>query len=87
MDCSICFEELRKGPAIVLPCDHTFHELCIVKWSRYNMTCPQCRADFFLEIVPAPDPLRIVVLLLAAIYLMLFIVYILNSIDFERFKS
>lgn len=88
MDCSICFDELRKGPVVVLPCDHVFHELCIVKWSRYKMSCPHCRTEYFLEIhVPQPDPLRIVTFLVALVYLLLFVSYFLNGIEHGRVRS
>lgn len=30
--CTICIEEFDNSPAIVLPCNHAFHEDCIKGW-------------------------------------------------------
>lgn len=87
MDCTICFEDLKVGPVIVLPCDHKFHELCVVRWAQYNMSCPNCRAEFLIYVTPQRDPLRIVVLLLAIVYLALFVMFCIESMDLERFRS
>lgn len=40
--CAICLGELN-GRLRVLPCSHGFHENCIFKWLRLNITCPNCR--------------------------------------------
>lgn len=32
---------------ITLPCHHTFHTPCIMKWLQKNNTCPNCRKEFF----------------------------------------
>lgn len=41
--CSVCLEE--GGTLHVLPCNHEFHEMCIVTWLCNNekKTCPLCR--------------------------------------------
>lgn len=41
--CSVCLEE--GGTLHVLPCNHEFHEMCIVTWLCGNekKTCPMCR--------------------------------------------
>ncbi len=47
MECSICFERLHSQPTVILPCDHLFHEDCIIKWAQRSPTCPHCRAEFW----------------------------------------
>lgn len=41
--CSVCLEE--GGTLHALPCNHEFHEMCIVTWLCGNekKTCPMCR--------------------------------------------
>ncbi|KAK8469242.1 hypothetical protein PHAVU_005G028032 [Phaseolus vulgaris] len=47
--CSICLENVgfRENEENVklslLPCEHVFHHLCIVKWLQRSHTCPLCR--------------------------------------------
>ena len=47
--CSICLENVgfRENEENVklslLPCEHVFHHLCIVKWLQTSHTCPLCR--------------------------------------------
>ena len=57
-DCSICFEEIKKGQKIkTLGCTHKFHDECINEWINgqrrvhLDPTCPNCRA-----IIPPPPP-------------------------------
>ena len=43
-ECSICLDELKFGTLVKrLPCDHIFHDSCIVPWLKINSTCPFCR--------------------------------------------
>jgi hypothetical protein len=45
--CVICCEEYTSSMKVmILPCNHTFHSLCISKWSITNNTCPMCRSIF-----------------------------------------
>jgi hypothetical protein len=58
MECSICLEtrNLKR-----LPCNHSFHKECLLKWfetssSRLNQlptaekfTCPICRRNIYIE--------------------------------------
>ncbi|XP_014664372.1 PREDICTED: E3 ubiquitin-protein ligase RNF115-like [Priapulus caudatus] len=42
--CSVCFEDFRLDEAVKkLPCEHCFHEECIVPWLKLHGTCPICR--------------------------------------------
>jgi Ring finger domain len=39
--CAICHDTYERGEEVVeLPCDHCFHEDCIMKWLRSHHTCP-----------------------------------------------
>ncbi|KAL9246380.1 hypothetical protein vseg_019922 [Gypsophila vaccaria] len=40
-ECVICLEEMRVMKK--MPCQHVFHEECIVKWLGIHGTCPTCR--------------------------------------------
>jgi hypothetical protein len=46
--CSICFEDLRENQIkkTLSRCKHMFHNRCINKWLRTNMTCPICRDSY-----------------------------------------
>ena len=44
--CTICLMEISEGTeAILLPCEHIFHEKCITKWLKIHSTCPLCRYE------------------------------------------
>lgn len=53
--CPVCFETMATG-CINLPCTHTFHESCIVRWLTRHSTCPVCRATVGSEGTEAADP-------------------------------
>lgn len=43
-ECTICIDEMKVGEtAIYLPCNHWFHEDCVVLWLKEHNTCPICR--------------------------------------------
>lgn len=43
-ECPICFEVYAKGDYLkLLPCGHYFHEDCLIKWFKHEVTCPLCR--------------------------------------------
>lgn len=42
--CSVCLEEFKESEkGRKLPCEHTFHAVCINEWLRSSTTCPLCR--------------------------------------------
>ncbi|KAI9084523.1 hypothetical protein K1719_033511 [Acacia pycnantha] len=48
--CSICLEDFDEhDDVLVLPCDHFFHNNCIVKWLNTGHTCPLCRFELPIE--------------------------------------
>lgn len=44
-DCTICLSSI-KNEAALDGCSHTFCRKCIVKWSKTENSCPQCRSSF-----------------------------------------
>lgn len=44
--CAICVEEVQADEMLSrLPCEHWFHQGCVMKWLRGGHdTCPHCRA-------------------------------------------
>jgi hypothetical protein len=45
--CSICWEDFTAEERIAeLPCNHIYHEPCIVPWMQSNNNCPICRRVF-----------------------------------------
>lgn len=51
MECSICLSSLEEDSR-TLPCGHSFHCDCVLKWEKCSLTCPLCRH-------PIPQSLRI----------------------------
>ncbi len=44
--CSICYMKIDEASGnCTLPCKHTFHVQCFVKWSAKNPSCPLCRKE------------------------------------------
>jgi len=44
LQCSVCMEDYKIDETVhKLPCDHLFHENCIVPWLELHDTCPVCR--------------------------------------------
>jgi hypothetical protein len=44
--CLVCQEDWETGDKLAtLPCEHVFHETCVVRWLReYSNKCPVCKA-------------------------------------------
>jgi E3 ubiquitin-protein ligase RNF115/126 len=42
-NCSVCQAEDGPGQGLRLPCDHVFHEPCILPWLEKSVRCPSCR--------------------------------------------
>lgn len=43
--CTICMSEINphNGEHMIAPCNHTFHEECLIRWMDQKMECPVCR--------------------------------------------
>jgi ubiquitin-protein ligase len=50
-DCNICFDTLAcEVEIVVLECNHTFHELCLISHGKNNgNVCPLCRSEYQLK--------------------------------------
>ncbi|CAN0542765.1 unnamed protein product, partial [Ectocarpus sp. 12 AP-2014] len=45
-ECAVCKDEFAAGDkARELPCQHSFHEQCILPWVAERNTCPTCRHE------------------------------------------
>lgn len=45
--CTICLEDFKAEEEVMLtPCNHMFHEPCIVPWVKSHAQCPICRLRF-----------------------------------------
>lgn len=44
-ECSICLNNI-KYDKIILPCNHSFHYICIIIWLKENPICPICRQEY-----------------------------------------
>ncbi|KAF0696760.1 Aste57867_12519 [Aphanomyces stellatus] len=45
--CCICLDAWEDPtlPTVKLPCEHVFHEDCVMVWMRQSVKCPVCRAS------------------------------------------
>ena len=51
--CSVCISDFEKGDvALVLPCSHPYHDLCLLPWLRKQNTCPSCRFELLTDDEP-----------------------------------
>ena len=41
--CAICLEDFEIEEVLVTPCNHIFHEECIIPWVKSHDQCPVCR--------------------------------------------
>jgi hypothetical protein len=44
-DCIICLEKLDSKVILTLPCKHSFHTECYLRWYRENQNCCYCREE------------------------------------------
>ena len=59
-DCPICYEKVTKGTSTITSCKHTFHRICLQRWTEENSTCPMCRGNIRPisgVLAPRPPPL------------------------------
>lgn len=42
-DCVICMGDIEEKNAFSLPCSHTFHRVCALKWLQLKTCCPVCK--------------------------------------------
>lgn len=46
--CAVCLEDFQpKEEVMTTPCNHMFHEQCIVPWVKSHGQCPVCRFTLF----------------------------------------
>uniref|UniRef100_A0A146MDJ9 RING-type E3 ubiquitin transferase n=1 Tax=Lygus hesperus TaxID=30085 RepID=A0A146MDJ9_LYGHE len=44
LQCSVCWEDFKIDEQVrKLPCEHVYHENCIIPWLELHGTCPICR--------------------------------------------
>ncbi|KAJ7981597.1 putative RING/U-box superfamily protein [Quillaja saponaria] len=54
-NCAICLEDFEAGQEVMLtPCNHMFHEDCIVPWVKSQGQCPVCRFTICEKMKPSP---------------------------------
>jgi len=50
LQCTICMGYLKLNCQVKqIPCNHYFHEHCLVPWLKMNATCPNCREIIKVE--------------------------------------
>mmetsp|Transcript_8322 Transcript_8322/g.11241 ORF Transcript_8322/g.11241 Transcript_8322/m.11241 type:complete len:212 (-) Transcript_8322:341-976(-) len=43
-ECAVCFSDMVIGSSVrTLPCNHVFHNNCIIPWLKTQAVCPICR--------------------------------------------
>ncbi|CAD8055171.1 unnamed protein product [Paramecium sonneborni] len=48
--CCICLVNYEENDIVrETPCNHTFHDKCIIEWFKKNKNCPYCRLNFTEE--------------------------------------
>ncbi|XP_024012984.1 E3 ubiquitin-protein ligase ATL4 isoform X2 [Eutrema salsugineum] len=55
--CSVCLEDFEPKETVMLtPCQHMFHEECIVPWLKSKGQCPLCRSVILKPEKPDSSP-------------------------------
>jgi hypothetical protein len=51
--CAICLEEFEDGETVrMLPCEHKFHDACLIPWlTERHSSCPLCKFDVLEHII------------------------------------
>lgn len=45
-ECSVCKEEFEEATEVVkMPCNHLFHQECLLTWLKMHNSCPTCRFE------------------------------------------
>ncbi|KAI3907436.1 hypothetical protein MKX01_036353 [Papaver californicum] len=48
--CMVCMDRFSVGArAKSLPCNHIFHDHCILSWLRQHNSCPLCRSEIVIN--------------------------------------
>lgn len=48
--CTVCHDAFKPGDEVIeLPCNHCFHEDCLLPWLQSHNTCPVCRLELPAE--------------------------------------
>ena len=51
-DCPVCLNTLEANQQLTMlhPCSHLFHQKCMSRWLKQQLTCPLCRSSLKAEI-------------------------------------
>ena len=44
-ECTICLDDICQSTVHTLPCAHSYHRHCILRWLSTNRCCPVCRTS------------------------------------------
>lgn len=73
-ECAICMNSMQNRRVYHLPCGHSFHLLCTIRWrdgtQAMNRHCPICRAEFMPASVLMLSPEEELYLTLHARYIL-----------------
>lgn len=59
LQCTVCMDDFQVGDsARQLPCEHFFHQDCIIPWLNLHASCPICRKTFATGTNPTSQSLN-----------------------------